>query len=537
MKPKHFGKPGLTGADETSLQLLTLKLMYLLFTTPPTYEYFYTNDLRVLVDILVRNLLDLPDYASALRHTYLRVLYPLLAHTQLRYPPYYKRDEIRKLLSLLCGDRVELEDGAPQPFNIWNHFEDVDETTKRLVRRCQTVDWLSDPESPEPVPIESPIDEASPESPTSPSRPKPPELPAPRKLKKRESSKASTLTIGQFLTPQIESARHSSLSMVEMAVQKEKPGVITPSRNPSLKHGLRQAVFTKKEKPPPPKARRSGFMRPKAQSVPTEMEITRMGIPEKTITPDMERNEVEKYEDEQMLQAVAESEERAILEAERPAADDQTKTSKKPPPAPKARRGWRTRKSRDNTEEDKEPGKFSTRMPSINTQMSPPSPPAGGVPEHLLFSPIRDKTLDPLVKSPTAASPTPDGTQEKRSVSAAMNQAQAQAVEEVEQCLEHTHLSDHHKSNSVQHNGHSHSSNPHVTIESSPVQRTVLAPPGPAPIRSVPGPRVEVERSPFLSDDEVPPGPESANPGREPSNVNEVNLDLIRRDSWEDFGD
>ena len=69
--------------DETSLQLLTLKLLYLLFTTPPTYEYFYTNDLHVLVDILVRNLLDLPEDSSALRHTYLRVLYPLLEHTQL----------------------------------------------------------------------------------------------------------------------------------------------------------------------------------------------------------------------------------------------------------------------------------------------------------------------------------------------------------------------------------------------------------------------------------------------------------------------
>ena len=92
--------------DETSLQLLTLKLLYLLFTTRTTYEYFYTNDLRVLVDILIRNLLDLPEDASALRHTYLRVLYPLLAHTQLRYPPQYKREEIRKLLAVLRRGQV-----------------------------------------------------------------------------------------------------------------------------------------------------------------------------------------------------------------------------------------------------------------------------------------------------------------------------------------------------------------------------------------------------------------------------------------------
>ena len=31
-----------------SAQLLILKLLYLLFTTPSTYEYFYTNDLHVL---------------------------------------------------------------------------------------------------------------------------------------------------------------------------------------------------------------------------------------------------------------------------------------------------------------------------------------------------------------------------------------------------------------------------------------------------------------------------------------------------------
>ncbi|VZI15199.1 unnamed protein product [Fusarium fujikuroi] len=79
---------------ETSLQLLILKLLYLLFTNKATYEYFYTNDLRVLLDVIIRNLMDLPDEKMSLRHTYLRVLYPLLAHTQLSQPPHYKQDEI-----------------------------------------------------------------------------------------------------------------------------------------------------------------------------------------------------------------------------------------------------------------------------------------------------------------------------------------------------------------------------------------------------------------------------------------------------------
>ena len=112
--------------SETSLQLLILKLLYLLFTSPPTYEYFYTNDLHVLLDIILRNLLDLPPSSTALRHTYLRVLYPLLSHTQLKNPPHYKRDELLQILAVMDGGAV-------------GHFGAVDDTTKRLIgslREC-----------------------------------------------------------------------------------------------------------------------------------------------------------------------------------------------------------------------------------------------------------------------------------------------------------------------------------------------------------------------------------------------------------------
>jgi hypothetical protein len=50
---------------ETALQLLILKVLYLLFTTKATQEFFYDNDLRVLVDVIIRNVLDLPDEAYA----------------------------------------------------------------------------------------------------------------------------------------------------------------------------------------------------------------------------------------------------------------------------------------------------------------------------------------------------------------------------------------------------------------------------------------------------------------------------------------
>jgi hypothetical protein len=187
--------------SETSLQLLILKLLYLLFTTPETYEYFYTNDLRVLVDVMIRNLLDLPLSSSALRHTYLRVLYPLLAHTQLRNPEaHYKRDELLKLLYMMTSDN-----GAGML-----HFGAVDETTKRLVNRCCQVPWLKEAE-----------EEHS--APAIPDR---------------------YLGIGVNAK-----AGESSLSMVEVAVHKEQPGVQTPSRGSMISPGPEETRKIRKEPP------------------------------------------------------------------------------------------------------------------------------------------------------------------------------------------------------------------------------------------------------------------------------------------------
>lgn len=160
---------------ETSQQLLILKLLYLLFTTSATYEYFYTNDLRVLLDVIIRNLLDLPSEANTLRHTYLRVLAPLLAHTQLNQPPHYKRDQILRLLEILRGS------GSA-------HFTPPEATTLRLVERVAKTPWLID-------------DEAEP---------------------------PSTSPVGSLSNSQT----GSSVSVV--ANVSEKPGVMTPSRKADL---------------------------------------------------------------------------------------------------------------------------------------------------------------------------------------------------------------------------------------------------------------------------------------------------------------
>ncbi|CAG8562590.1 9954_t:CDS:10 [Ambispora gerdemannii] len=114
---------------EPRIQMLILKLLYQIFTTPETYEYFYTNDLMVLVDVFIRELYDLPEESEALRNTYLRVLYPLLKNTQL-FRLRYKQHQIYSLLLDLIG-------------TIERNYRTSSSTTRRLVQRCLQVEYLS----------------------------------------------------------------------------------------------------------------------------------------------------------------------------------------------------------------------------------------------------------------------------------------------------------------------------------------------------------------------------------------------------------
>ncbi|KAH8080706.1 hypothetical protein BXZ70DRAFT_960074 [Cristinia sonorae] len=111
--------------EDRVMQLLVLKILYLLFTTKGTSEYFYTNDLCVLVDVFLREIVDLDESNESLRHTYLRVLHPLLTKTQLRTMPY-KRPQIVHVLESLIGN---------------SKFREINPTTKRLVQRCLGGEW------------------------------------------------------------------------------------------------------------------------------------------------------------------------------------------------------------------------------------------------------------------------------------------------------------------------------------------------------------------------------------------------------------
>lgn len=213
---------------ETSLQLLILKLLYLLFTTKATYEYFYTNDLRVLLDVIIRNLLDLPDESMPLRHTYLRVLYPLLAHTQLSSPPHYKKAEILKVLQILGGEG-----------NV--HFAPADDTTLRLVDRVSKVKWLSD---------------------------------------SGESEIAKKL-LGISL-----SQTGSSVSVVDVAAVMEKPGVKTPSRSKagdSKTEELKESLGAPTPAPEPQEEDGNGAKLPKPKKILPAVPKHRHGKP--TVPP------------------------------------------------------------------------------------------------------------------------------------------------------------------------------------------------------------------------------------------------------------
>lgn len=116
-----------------------MQVLYVLFTSAGTADFLYLNDACVLVDIIMRELVDLPEESEGvrrercgqadvqLRHTYLRVLHPLLNNTQLRSYPY-KRHQLRRVLHSLVNS---------------GHLRDVNATTQRLVDRNIRSEWCT----------------------------------------------------------------------------------------------------------------------------------------------------------------------------------------------------------------------------------------------------------------------------------------------------------------------------------------------------------------------------------------------------------
>lgn len=401
------------------------------------------------MDILIRNLLDLPSDAAALRHTYLRVLYPLLAHTQLKRPPYYKYEEIRKLLAVLAGAQPIHDYGEDDPGSgLWSHFEEADETTKRLVSRCRTVPWLENPETTESE-IQAALDHGTATSPVDvvSGEKVPPVPPIPRKLRKRNASR----TASGYLIPQLDSARESALSVLEVAAQREKPGVITPSRKASLR-----GAASKKQKPLPPRTRRSTWGR-RARDVEHSAEEHSTGdVIASTRTED------------QKSSGPPPEVGTTILVSPKDDHCSPPLTKQPPPQAPKTRR-WRGIRHR------KDEGGGSSATDNLDSSSDHP----------ILLS----------IPSPPTLSGTNPTSSPQASVSEALYTVQAEAMDDISEALERAAL-DPEPAAAAQEGKLG------GKMEKVEQKTAVLAPPSLAPPRGVPGPRFELERSPFLGEDD-----------------------------------
>ncbi|KXS18175.1 hypothetical protein M427DRAFT_54005 [Gonapodya prolifera JEL478] len=105
-------------AEDTRIQLQLLKLFYVLFADTTLSHFLYPNDLRVVLDVILREVPNLDLNHAALRAAYLRVLKPLLFQTGLVEMKY------------------KLEEVKSAALAIWKAGEgDVDDTSRRVAER------------------------------------------------------------------------------------------------------------------------------------------------------------------------------------------------------------------------------------------------------------------------------------------------------------------------------------------------------------------------------------------------------------------
>ncbi len=95
-------------AEDDTVQVLIQKLLYLTFTNPSTSSWFYTNDLNIILDVILRETRACSLDESAVQSGYLRILSPLLQFTPLlSSASFSKGDEVLLLLKELMGDDVD----------------------------------------------------------------------------------------------------------------------------------------------------------------------------------------------------------------------------------------------------------------------------------------------------------------------------------------------------------------------------------------------------------------------------------------------
>lgn len=122
--------------QDKSLKVMMCKILYLILSSTDDHvsmNFFYTNDLNVFVDVMIRELQNISENDELLRNYYLRVLTPLLKNTEL-CNTHYKKDELNNLLNYLtCVDNICGTDAPTQEQQL----------TSKLANKClYQVPWL-----------------------------------------------------------------------------------------------------------------------------------------------------------------------------------------------------------------------------------------------------------------------------------------------------------------------------------------------------------------------------------------------------------
>jgi hypothetical protein len=126
------------------IKILILKFLYLVFTKESTKKLVYLNDLKILVDIFIRELnnldYNLVDDTRILVIDYLRVMYPMLINSQLPEIYWYKNDEILKVLGNLASSNDSNS-------NFDENKKEQDDVISKLAIKCMKVPWLNSKKS------------------------------------------------------------------------------------------------------------------------------------------------------------------------------------------------------------------------------------------------------------------------------------------------------------------------------------------------------------------------------------------------------
>lgn len=131
--------------ESSIIKILMLKFLYLVFTTSYTARIPYLNDVKILLDIILRELNDLdyspeePKENCILALTYLKVLNPLLVFSQLaELSPPYKPNEIIETLRNIV---INCDSSAFDTQDPYLNTKDLAAIVKSATK-CLNIPWV-----------------------------------------------------------------------------------------------------------------------------------------------------------------------------------------------------------------------------------------------------------------------------------------------------------------------------------------------------------------------------------------------------------